>query len=560
MTRWCFLFLLGVLLPWGARAGTVVDLGDPPSQELGESAIVLSESGVAWSPEQALAALQRDGEPGRRKVLNLGIGRPALWMTLALNNAGDAPVTRQILLGQAWLDHVDVWILGPQGVERHWRTGDEVAGQPGLDDVHGYVFEHDFAPGASRLLVRVRTVDQLTVNLRLRTPEAAAAEGDRDRYLYGFLYGFIFSLVAYNLMLYVGLRRPMYVLYALYLSAFLLLNMAYTGRATLWFWGDWVAVQRFSIVTLIILMPSAGLMFARAFLGLARVSPRLDRWVRFGYWVGPLLLLATMAVNAYEAAVWLAFAVLGLFIVAMVALGVHAVRRGHPAGRYFLVGALCSMCGTALTEFSVWGQIPFSVWAYRGIEIGMMLDATLLALALAQFVRLEVAQRENAERAARVDPLTLLDNRRGFSEGAEALLASASRAARSLSAVLVDADGFKAINDRHGHAVGDRVLVGLADALRQALRPGDRIARWGGEEFVLLLPDTGLEAAIEMAEHLRQRVQGTPIHGGSAPIHITASFGVAEWRADETLSALVARADGALYRAKAGGRNRVEAD
>ena len=256
MTRWCFLFLLGVLLPWGARAGTVVDLGDPPSQELGESAIVLSESGVAWSPEQALAALQRDGEPGRRKVLNLGIGRPALWMTLALDNAGDAPVTRQILLGQAWLDHVDVWILGPQGVERHWRTGDEVAGQPGLDDVHGYVFEHDFAPGASRLLVRVRTVDQLTVNLRLRTPEAAAAEGDRDRYLYGFLYGFIFSLVAYNLMLYVGLRRPMYVLYALYLSAFLLLNMAYTGRATLWFWGDWVVVQRFSIVTLIILMPS----------------------------------------------------------------------------------------------------------------------------------------------------------------------------------------------------------------------------------------------------------------------------------------------------------------
>ncbi len=570
LIRTCFLRVLLGLLPVASCAAEVVDLLAPPRVELGAHAVVLSEPAPsesitpelarAWTPEQALAALQREGTPGRGKVLNLGIGRPALWLQLDLHNPTAGPLIRQILIGQSWLDHLDVWVLAADGHVQHWRTGDEVAGQLGLDDVHGYVFKRAFAPGHHRLLVRAQTADQLTVNLRLRTTADADAEGSRDRYLYGFLYGYILSLVAYNLMLFVGLRRKVYVLYALYLLAFLLLNLAYTGRGAVWLWGDWVAVQRFSNVSLIVLMPTFGLLFARAFLELPRVAPRIDRWVRIGYWIGPLLLLATILTNAYEASVWLAFVVLGLFIASMVALGVHAVRRGHPAARYFLVGALCSMLGTALTEFSVWGQIPFSVWAYRGIEIGMMLDATLLALALGQYVRTEVEQRQLAERSARADPLTLLENRRGFSESAEALLATAAREGQPLSAALLDIDHFKRVNDRHGHPVGDRVLVEVADCLRLALRNRGRCARWGGEEFVLLLPDTDLIAARELAEDLRQRLQDTIIHGVQPPLRVTASLGVAEWRAGETLADLVTRADNALYRAKANGRNRVESD
>ncbi len=555
-SRW--LLALLCLLPLAAPAAEGVDLLAPPPVELGTFATVLSETDRAWTPEAAMDALQRDGQPGRGKVLNLGIGRPTLWLQLSLRNPTATVLERQVLIGQSWLDHVEVWVFAADGQVRHWQTGDEVAGQPGLDDVHGYVFAHGFAPGSHRLLVRVETADQLTVNLRLRTPADADAEGRRDRYLYGFLYGFMLSLVAYNLMLFVGLRRKVYVLYALYLLSFLLLNLAYTGRGALWLWGEWVFVQRFSNVSLIVLMPSAGLLFARAFLELPRVAPRLDRWVRFGYWIGPLLLLATILSNAYEAAVWLAFVVLGLFIAAMVALGVHAVRRGHPAARYFLLGAVCSMLGTALTEFSVWGQIPFSVWAYRGIELGMMLDATLLALALTQFVRTEVAQRQDAERVARADPLTLLENRRGFRESAEVLLATTARTGQPLTAVLVDIDHFKRVNDRHGHPVGDRVLVEVAECMRQALRIGDRCARWGGEEFVLLLPDTDLDAARGLAERLRQRLQDTSIHGVQPPLRITASLGVAVLQPNDELDDLVARADAALYRAKENGRNRVE--
>jgi diguanylate cyclase (GGDEF)-like protein len=407
-------------------------------------------------------------------------------------------------------------------------------------------------------LVRVQTADQLTINLRLRTPEQADVEASRDRYLYGFLYGFIASLVAYNLMLSFGLRRRVYLLYALYLASFLLLNLAYTGRGALWLWGDWVAVQRFSNVSLIVLMPSAGLLFARAFLQLRLRQPRLDLWLSAFTWVGPALLIVTMLTGAYEAAVWLAFVVLGLFIFLMVGLGVQAVRNRQPAARFFLIGAICSMVGTALTEFSVWGFIPFSVWAYRGIELGMMLDATLLALALAEFVRTEVTQRRVAELAARVDPLTQLENRRGLNEAATALMAAAERRQEPLSLAVMDIDHFKQINDRYGHRAGDLVIAEVAACVRHVTRINDHCARWGGEEFAILMPVADRQAAEEMAERVRRSVQEALVKGDFGVVRVTASFGVVQWRSPESLTDLVARADVALYQAKSMGRNRVE--
>ena len=543
------------LSAWAMQA---LDLLSPPQYEVGEQATMLTENAAVLTPQQAFVALQSEGVPGRAKVLNLGIGRPAEWLLLDLHNPSDQALTRHILLGQSWLDHIDVWVLTMGSIARHWHTGDEVVGQPGLNDVHGYVFAHTFAPGSHRLLVRVQTADQLTINLRLRTPEQADVEASRDRYLYGFLYGFIASLVAYNLMLFFGLRRRVYLLYALYLASFLLLNLAYTGRGALWLWGDWVAVQRFSNVSLIVLMPSAGLLFARAFLQLRLRQPRLDLWLSAFTWVGPALLIVTMLTGAYEAAVWLAFVVLGLFIFLMVGLGAQAVRNRQPAARFFLIGAICSMVGTALTEFSVWGFIPFSVWAYRGIELGMMLDATLLALALAEFVRTEVTQRRVAELAARIDPLTQLENRRGLNEAATALMAAAERRQEPLSLAVMDIDHFKQINDRYGHRAGDLVIAEVAACVRHVTRINDHCARWGGEEFAILMPVADRQAAEEMAERVRRSVQEALVKGDFGVVRVTASFGVVQWRSPESLTDLVARADVALYQAKRMGRNRVE--
>ncbi|SFL06958.1 GGDEF domain-containing protein [Methylorubrum salsuginis] len=156
------------------------------------------------------------------------------------------------------------------------------------------------------------------------------------------------------------------------------------------------------------------------------------------------------------------------------------------------------------------------------------------------------------ERLAVTDPLTGLGNRRALDE---ALAKAVREEGAGLSLILADIDHFKAINDRHGHAVGDAVLVALAAALGAEARAGDRLGRWGGEEFVILCPATGLAEAQGLAEAMRRRVAETELPGVGQR---TCSFGVAERIAGESADGLLARADAALYAAKHNGRDRVE--
>jgi len=123
----------------------------------------------------------------------------------------------------------------------------------------------------------------------------------------------------------------------------------------------------------------------------------------------------------------------------------------------------------------------------------------------------------------------------------------ARRYANPFSVILLDIDHFKQLNDSHGHLLGDEVLKGIAGVLRQTCRQTDTVARWGGEEFLVLCPSTPLEEAEKLAELLRQRLM--ECHFG-LPEPVTASFGVAQYRADLSLDALLADADSALYRAK----------
>ena len=158
------------------------------------------------------------------------------------------------------------------------------------------------------------------------------------------------------------------------------------------------------------------------------------------------------------------------------------------------------------------------------------------------------------------DYLTGLPNRRAFFEAADRTLSQAQRLGHDVAVVLLDLDHFKAVNDTHGHGVGDRTLVAVAQAIRATLRQGDLVARHGGEEFILLLSLLTPDAASTFAERLRTVIAGLHIStdlGGA--IGITASMGLATSNAwGLELAGLLSRADQALYRAKAAGRNRVE--
>jgi len=165
------------------------------------------------------------------------------------------------------------------------------------------------------------------------------------------------------------------------------------------------------------------------------------------------------------------------------------------------------------------------------------------------------AQAAKLEELATTDVLTGTFNRRKFNELILAEIERVRRYGHPLSLLVVDIDHFKRINDTHGHDAGDEVLIVLAGLIRTGIRATDSLARWGGEEFVVLSPEVSVEEAAGLAERLR-RAAGT--YAYSFVGSVTASIGVAQHRAGETPDELFARADEALYRAKEGGRDRVE--
>ena len=167
------------------------------------------------------------------------------------------------------------------------------------------------------------------------------------------------------------------------------------------------------------------------------------------------------------------------------------------------------------------------------------------------------AANERAEKLARRDPLTGALNRRALDEAIALEVERSGRQASPISAILLDVDHFKRVNDTCGHGVGDAVLSAVAGTLAARVRPYDLVARFGGEEFVVVLPGTGLDAAVSVAERLRASVAELRVE--RLPWSVTASFGVAEWRAHESPEGWLARADCAMYDAKGSGRNRVSA-
>jgi diguanylate cyclase (GGDEF)-like protein len=181
--------------------------------------------------------------------------------------------------------------------------------------------------------------------------------------------------------------------------------------------------------------------------------------------------------------------------------------------------------------------------------------------ALTARVRSQLRRKRHYERIVEeslVDPLTCAFNRRYFDAHAPRLAARCRAARNPVAVLMIDVDNLKQINDARGHPAGDRVLKEVVGRVTSALRPSDLVARMGGDEFAIVMPETGRDAARRIAERLRGSIGSTPVEG----VAVTVSVGAAASRPDEEeeLDATLKRADAALYEAKRAGGNRVSAD
>jgi diguanylate cyclase (GGDEF)-like protein len=181
--------------------------------------------------------------------------------------------------------------------------------------------------------------------------------------------------------------------------------------------------------------------------------------------------------------------------------------------------------------------------------------------ALRDYLRIQKQELEESLERIRLlatqDELTGLANRRHMLALLKAEQARQQRTGQPLSLVLLDLDHFKRVNDAYGHLAGDVVLKGFAEAARSTLRGSDVLSRWGGEEFLLMLPDTGLDEAEHCVDRMREGLAQVIFTNVAPDLQITFSAGLSVCRAGETLEAVIERADQAMYQAKAQGRNRT---
>ncbi len=316
----------------------------------------------------------------------------------------------------------------------------------------------------------------------------------------------------------------------------------------------------------IFLFPALGIQLVWSLLQLP-----VPRWLRIYQWSFVLLALVVVATPGhrihYLTLFWEQLWLLPIVAYASFVI-IREARAGNVEARTVALGTLLFLAASVndlLIDLLHLDTVRLAPAGFVAVMISMAVSMANRFTSAFGALEAEVAERtaelsqanEKLALAARVDHLTGLLNRRGFTEEAEGEIKRMFRSGKAFSVVLADVDNFKQFNDRYGHSCGDHVLKRVGALLRERIRDVDRVARWGGEEFILLLPETETEGAAVLAEKLREAVAASLFEFDGERLGITMTFGIAAHRKGEPLDACIARADTALYHGKERGRNKV---
>ena len=321
-------------------------------------------------------------------VLNFGIGARPVWLRFEVVNSGQHAVRRRLSVDGPWLDQLDMFVVSDGGLLDRYRLGDRLPFSDRPVDSRVFSIEQTFGPGHTRVYIRVESIDPMLLPIHLSTAAQAEARQVSASYSYGILYGTILALAAYNLMLFFSLRSRRYLTYTLYLSAFVLMNVAYTGHGVRFLWPDSPQWQQWAIPILMMLVMLLGFLFATTFLDTRKHFPRANRVVIGLCAVAGGAELLAVALGDQLAALLVSFVCVFIYSIGMILLGATSFLAGNKSARYFLIATITHVSTASVTALAVWGFIPYSELAYRSVEIGMMLDAILLAMALADQFRI----------------------------------------------------------------------------------------------------------------------------------------------------------------------------
>ncbi|WP_049631729.1 diguanylate cyclase [Cellvibrio sp. pealriver] len=532
------------------------------------------------------------GQPPAASLI-YGFTRSAYWLRLRLHNPHSNPVERFLDINYARLANVQLYHQSPDGHVLSWTTGTDFPFATRPHPNRGFVFPLTLmTQGEHTIYIRVKGVAALEIPATLWQTDDFYAYERSDYIFYSVYTGIALAMVIFNLLVFALLRESMYALYVFFVASFALTLAAQNGLANEFLWPNSPLWSNYSMAIGYSYTLAALLLFTRSMLNTASVLPRIDRIVKTIvaiYIASPIAFFL-----AYQTVI--PFAMLLNVVASTLILGIGiycAIKRQRSA--YFFVAAFVVICtASPINSLRVAGLLPTNLFTVNGLQIGSAIEMILLAYALAdrlyttrkekdaaQIAALSAQQQvvetlQNSERNLEeqiqqrtqelieknralellsiTDPLTGVFNRLKLNQLLRDEIERSKRYGIGLSVLMIDVDHFKAINDTYGHPAGDSVLATIAAQLRQFSRANDSPGRWGGEEFLVICPETPLDGAATLAESLRSVIEQHPFNLATP---VTISIGVTQFNSDDTLESLMERVDKALYQAKQGGRNKV---
>jgi diguanylate cyclase (GGDEF)-like protein len=538
--------------------------------------------------------------------VNFGYRKGAVWLRFEVKPGKDAPADWLLEVAYPPLDRVDVFMRDRDGRVVVQEAGDMLPFWKRPFPHRNLVFPLHLPSGSEySVFLRVESQGNTTIPLHLWQP-AALAEHDRGAYTaLALYYGLLVALLVFNLLIFISVRDPLHLLYVGMAVGMAIGQLSLNGFGSLWLWPDATKWANDALAWGFALCGLSGALFTRRFLDTARHTPLLDR-----------LLLLAMAIFAVEVAFGMfvpyrVFAIgvslsgLGFSFIAVLA-GIRCYLKGQPGAAYFLLAWTLLLAGAGVLAARNMGWLPTNGFTTYAMQIASALEMVLFSFALADRINRLRREKEAAQAAAlasgeamvaalkrseselerRVqertfdlalanerlsesaakhrlqathDALTGLANRMLLDDRLDRSIEHARRCGTRVGLVMIDLDHFKPVNDTYGHAVGDRLLVVAAERLRESVRTSDTVARYGGDEFVLVIENVHHREDVERAVAGVHARLALPVVDGDLELSFAASIGISVYPDDALdASALLRCADEGMYAAKKTRKDRVE--
>ncbi|HKY00924.1 MAG TPA: diguanylate cyclase [Burkholderiales bacterium] len=554
---------------------------------------------VSVRKADANAQLTQISESGE---INFGYSAAAFWLAFTVTSTPDTPHDWLLEIGFPSLDDIEAYLPAAGGYKQV-KVGDlqPFAARPFAH--RNFVFPIEFQAGRTQTVyVRVVSQGSLTIPMTLWRADAFQIEDQRTYTGLALYFGMLLALALYNLLLYVSLKDRVFIAYVTFAVFMALGQASFNGFGNQFIWPNWPAWGNVALPSCMAAAGLFGALFTRSFLNTAQTAPKLDRLILAMAISFALAAVSPLVISYRAAAIFTSLCGLAFSIVA-VGAGWYCFLRGHPAARYFLVAWSLLLIGVGVLGARNLSWLPTNWFTTHAMLIGSALEMLLLSFALADRINFMRMQKEDAqarvlsihqtlvealqhseqELEARVeertralaetnarlleseqqlqhmvyhDPLTGLANRVLLYDRISHALAQSTRRNTLIAVLMLDLDGFKPVNDRYGHDVGDQLLTAVANRLRANLRESDTVARFGGDEFVIALESVHhIQDGASVCNKLLTEL-ARPFVLGDREVQVTASIGIAmfpDHGADA--NTLIKKADEAMYRAKEAGRN-----